>query len=416
MKVHRPAVLRIVLLMLMGTALQGGQPVAPTPGPPAPVQTRQISGRVLDEDGNSIEGARVVVWDGFAGVPVFTDGSGAFQASAPVYPPPFHDYGDEVLITRNGYEDTDGWVDGTTDVTQDFRLYRPLTVTVGEAVHLTLGPDNSLCGFDLEFRCRPIHIQAPTSGPVVLDTVPDDPGNAIWINLGGPYDVQYPFVGLTHNTVEVPAGSSALIQVMVVGWVSAPIGFTLRTPGSGSNPSGSVSSGGTSSGTPAGSSASDCTTTPDPFVALGGGTCSGGGWYPPGMIAASSHDASIQVSGTVFSTEGGPLGGVLVSSEMGGASTITGADGTYSLAVVVSTTSPDFVGFDLQFSLDGYEPSDQGYGPTLTWVVAPQSQPQAIENVVLRPIVRVVAGGSLDRNAPRASDAERLPHAGDARG
>lgn len=25
--------------------------------------------------------------------------------------------------------------------------------------------------------------------------------------------------------------------------------------------------------------------TPDPFVALGGGTCSNGGWYPPGMSA-----------------------------------------------------------------------------------------------------------------------------------
>jgi hypothetical protein len=198
---------------------------------PAPVQTRQINGRVLDEDGKSIEGARVVVWDGFAGVysaPVLTDGSGVFQASATVYPPPFHDYGDEVLISKNGYEGTDGWVPGTTDVTQDFLLYRPLTVTAGEAVHLTLGPENSLCGWEIEFRCRPIYIRAPTSATVVLDTVPDDPASAFWIFAGGPYDMQYPFVGTTHNAVLVSAGSSALIQVMT-GWVSAPYGFTLKT-------------------------------------------------------------------------------------------------------------------------------------------------------------------------------------------
>jgi hypothetical protein len=173
----------------------------------------------------------VRVWDGFAGVyfaAALTDGNGVFEVSAPVYPPPFHDYGDEVLITRNGYEDTDGWVPGSTDVTQDFLLYQPLTVTAGEAVHLTLGPDNSLCGFDLEFRCRPIHIVAPTSGIVELDIVPDDPGNVFWIIVGGPYDVTYPFVGTTHNTVVVSAGSSALIQVMVY-WSSTPYGFTLTT-------------------------------------------------------------------------------------------------------------------------------------------------------------------------------------------
>jgi hypothetical protein len=173
----------------------------------------------------------VVTWDGFAGVysdPVFTDGSGAFQVSAAVYPPPADDYGNEVVITRNGYEATDGWVPGTTDVTQDFLLYRPLTVTAGEAVHLTIGPDNSLCGWEIEFRCRPIHIRAATSGTVVLDTVPDDPGFAFWIIVGGPYDMQYPFVGTTHNAVLVSEGSSALIQVMT-GWVSAPYGFTLKT-------------------------------------------------------------------------------------------------------------------------------------------------------------------------------------------
>jgi hypothetical protein len=232
-----PLMLSLITIVL-ATACSNNHttpPVAPSQvqtSSPAPVQTRQISGRVLDEDAKPIEGARVLVWDGSAGVysaPVLTDGSGVFQASATVYPPPFHDYGDEVSISKNGYEGTVGWAPGTTDVTQDFLLYRPLTVTAGEAVHLILGPDNSLCGLESEFRCRPIHIRAPTSGVVVLDTVPDDPGGVYWIIVGGPYDVTYPFVGTTHNGVLVSEGSSALIQVMEYWFAAAPSGFTLKT-------------------------------------------------------------------------------------------------------------------------------------------------------------------------------------------
>jgi hypothetical protein len=134
--------------------------------------------------------------------------------------------------------------------------------------------------------------------------------------------------------------------------------------------------------------------TPDPFVAFGGGTCVNGGWLniPP------PHDVTVHVSGVVNSTEGGPLEGVLVNSETGGASTVTGADGTYVLAVVVSTTSRDFVGFGLQFSRDGYEPTDEGDFFFQPFVVVPQSQPEAVQGAVLQPVVRVDAGDSLDQS------------------
>src|SRR6185295_714139 len=42
---------------------------------------------------------------------------------------------------------------------------------------------------------------------------------------------------------------------------------------------------------PAASSRSGCST-PDPFVVMGGGTCSNGGWYPPGMLVSSTNGVS----------------------------------------------------------------------------------------------------------------------------
>jgi hypothetical protein len=203
----------------------------PSPLPPPPTTTRQISGRVISEDGTPVDGATVVLDDGFGqfSAPVVTAGNGFYQASARVQLPPFHYFGTQALITRSGYEETDGWAPGTTDTTQDFRLYRPLTVTAGDAVHLAISPDNSLCGFELEFRCRAIHIQAPTSGTIALDTMADDPANVFWILVGRPVDIQYPFTGTTHAVISVTAGSSALIQIMRPWVIPTLQEFTLKT-------------------------------------------------------------------------------------------------------------------------------------------------------------------------------------------
>src|SRR5690348_17208212 len=43
----------------------------------------------------------------------------------------------------------------------------------------------------------------------------------------------------------------------------------------------------TTSPPPPSGSSSSCST-PDPFVAIGGGTCVNGGWLPPGMVAPST--------------------------------------------------------------------------------------------------------------------------------
>src|SRR5262249_41214085 len=52
--------------------------------------------------------------------------------------------------------------------------------------------------------------------------------------------------------------------------------------------------------------------TPDPFVAFGGGTCVNGGW----QNIARPRVVTVHVSGVVNSTDGVPLAGVLVASEM----------------------------------------------------------------------------------------------------
>ena len=61
-----------------------------------------------------------------------------------------------------------GWAAGTGDTTQDFRLYRIISITAGETVHSALTSDNSLCGFEEEFRCRAVHVLVPSSGTLSI--------------------------------------------------------------------------------------------------------------------------------------------------------------------------------------------------------------------------------------------------------
>src|SRR6266849_2110049 len=109
---------------------------SPLPAPvPAPTTTRQISGRVLDEDGIPLSGATVAIPGSPASSssPAVTDGNGFYHTSATVPAPPSLTFGTEVTITKAGYEDTHGWAAGTGDTTQDFRLYRIMSITAGEA-------------------------------------------------------------------------------------------------------------------------------------------------------------------------------------------------------------------------------------------------------------------------------------------
>jgi hypothetical protein len=122
-----------------------------------------------------------------------TDGNGYFDLAATLLVSG-HVFGTGVTITKAGYEDTHTWAAGLNDVTQDFRLYPIMNMAAGEAAHLAITPDNSLCGIEEEFRCRTVHVVMPSSGTLVLDTIAEDPSNAFWIVIGDRFNVHYRYL------------------------------------------------------------------------------------------------------------------------------------------------------------------------------------------------------------------------------
>jgi Carboxypeptidase regulatory-like domain len=189
-------------------------PTPPTPSP-FPSTTRQLSGVVRDEGGLPIAGAKVTVFTPNVGTPeasVITDATGSYQISATVLGPPFHFYGTEVTITTADH-DTHLFVSGSTDTMQDFVVFPVVDIAAGDQTRLALRPENSLCGFELEFLCRTIRVTTASRGMVTIDTVSDS-GMLVFLQLGGPFDTQYPFHGETHVSFPTTAQSSVIVQLL----------------------------------------------------------------------------------------------------------------------------------------------------------------------------------------------------------
>jgi hypothetical protein len=187
---------------------------SPAPTPPAPA-TRLIDGVLTDgDDGTPIAGA-VLAGLFLSAARFTTDGNGYFVMSAPLYA---GDNGTFVSITKPGYEDTLGWADARNDGRHDFRLFRPVTIVAGDTAHFTLNNDSSLCGSEGEYRCRSLHITAPTTGTLIIDTLASDGTGPSWLVIG---ETQYPFRGLTHLETAVGAGSTVTVHVYHT-WPPAP--------------------------------------------------------------------------------------------------------------------------------------------------------------------------------------------------
>jgi hypothetical protein len=224
--------------LLLAAACGGDRtaaPSAPTPAasnaspavPPRTSVTRHLNGLVLDENGMPVPGARVEMYS--ASPAAVTDDNGYYDLAAMLLVSG-NVFGTDMTIAKGGYEDTHSWVAGLNDVTQNFRLYRIVNIAAGQAVHLAITPDNSLCGFEEEFRCRTVHVVMPSSGTLVLDTIADDPSNAFWIVIGERFNIQYPFHGVTHMSISANERSAATVQILRPWQASsAPQGFTLQT-------------------------------------------------------------------------------------------------------------------------------------------------------------------------------------------
>jgi hypothetical protein len=197
-------------------------PVAPSPATaPAPQPQAAPSGIVhgigVVTDGDSgapIAGATVT--QPFSSVtPATTDGNGYYDiaVSESVW-----DYGIPIWISKPGYDDTHGWADANDGKRHDFRLFRPITIAAGAATHVTISADNSLCGFDDDYRCRLVRVAAPSSGTLVVQSTADNPAKPIWLVTGT--DVGLNVASTTNLSIPVTAG--AVVDVLLYRFWSPP--------------------------------------------------------------------------------------------------------------------------------------------------------------------------------------------------
>jgi hypothetical protein len=84
----------------------------------------------------------------------------------------------------------------------DFTPYRTLTMSTGASIHLAVSSDNSLCGFDDEFRCGPFMSEYPAPARSPRRLLPTIERAALDFSRAT-RNIQYPFQGVTR--VAIPA-------------------------------------------------------------------------------------------------------------------------------------------------------------------------------------------------------------------
>jgi len=178
------------------------------PPPSLPAVVRHLDGVITGgDDGAPISGA-TVTQPYSSSTPATTDVNGQYAIAARLTG---GDFGTFVWMSKPGYEDTHSFAAGSNDGRYDFKLYRPVTITAGSGIRMAITADNSMCGFDDEFRCRLLHVTTPTSGTLIVETAADNPADPLWVKLGT--DVDYPVTFVT--SLRVPATAGDVVTLLV---------------------------------------------------------------------------------------------------------------------------------------------------------------------------------------------------------
>lgn len=164
----------LVLAIAILTAGCDGNPVQPSrlPTPSAggpslpPAANITISGRVVDERGNGVAAATVFT---FQTGSTRTDGEGRYSIDVPRSTSLI-----EAKVEYPGYERHERYLHAVT-TPQDLLLRDIIRIAPGESRQLTVTPDDSLYGFDFEYRRRTVRVTSPTDATVEFEVVADEP-------------------------------------------------------------------------------------------------------------------------------------------------------------------------------------------------------------------------------------------------
>ena len=192
-----------------GPAVTGPTPAAAPPTPSPPAATFRLSGLVIDGNDRPIPGAALRFYSGPGVVTAASDSAGAY---AVVLDRPTHGF--DVWVEAGGHETASHFVAyrSSPEWVYDVRMHRIERMAAGNAVALSLKPDDPLCGFDLEYRCRKVRVTPESAGLMRLRVHADAPSTRAWLAVG---DVDYRTRVSASAEFQVSAGVEVVVSLLL---------------------------------------------------------------------------------------------------------------------------------------------------------------------------------------------------------
>jgi hypothetical protein len=190
------SVLSIAAASFLAASGCSDSPVAPSPQPPSPpatLTTVTLEGRVLDEQNQPVEGARITLTHvhptgpiaNFGGTAprVTADDTGHFTLNLEL---PANWQQVTLRVDREGYEsDTRIWFVRAAPRALLISLYRSLTISPGESIQTTVSLPSFACWLE-ESPCRRVSVNAPSGKLVDIEVIPEDGQEDVGLAVGNP--------------------------------------------------------------------------------------------------------------------------------------------------------------------------------------------------------------------------------------
>ena len=192
---------------------------------PMPEQRVRISGRVIDDENATVSNAHLTVWGLGGSLLIESDASGSFDVTTPVW-----QYGVGIWVEKPGFERAAHLAKvqpSDDEVRRDLRLHRVLRVAAGTSLRMSINPDDSLCGFDLEYLCRVVRITAASRGRIIVDAEPQRAAARFGLALAD--DLVFPSLSSAHLEQGVQPGAEVGVIVLLDGAAQASESVTFST-------------------------------------------------------------------------------------------------------------------------------------------------------------------------------------------
>ena len=168
-------------------------PVAPSAGAPRPsfpTLTMTLTGTVADPEGRPVGDATVKASPFIPGIqlePLTTTTGATGRYEFTFENASGQTQGGGAVASKPGYEDDYRYIVPAAHAQQNFRLYPITKVAAGDSIRVTLLPDEGLCGFSDEWRCRKFRLVSPTSGTVTVTATAESGDATGYLEILRPY-------------------------------------------------------------------------------------------------------------------------------------------------------------------------------------------------------------------------------------